>query len=329
MGCKPKIKDDTVASIHTDPNNANVELSAAERHKILVEWNDTQTDYPRDKCIHQLFEAQVERAPDAMAVVFEGQQLTYQELNRRANRLAHHLQSLGVKPETLVGICVERSLEMIVGLLAILKAGGAYVPLDPSYPKERIAFMLADAEVGLLLTQERLVGELPEHRARIVGLDADWEDFPEENPVSGVGPENLAYVIYTSGSTGKPKGVVVRQQSVVNVIDWVNKTFQVSASDRILLVTSLSFDLSVYDIFGLLAAGGSIHVASASVLKNPEQLLDVLYTQPITFWDSAPAVFQQLVPFFPSARAMTHHLRRLPEKNISDCAVILSGFKAQ
>ncbi|RKZ77561.1 MAG: non-ribosomal peptide synthetase, partial [Candidatus Parabeggiatoa sp. nov. 1] len=156
-------------TIHTD--NPNTELSAAERHKLLVEWNNTQTDYPKDKCIHQFFEEQVQRTPNAIAVVFEDQQLTYHELNRRANQLAQHLQSLGVKPEVLVGICVERSLEMIVGLLAILKAGGAYVPLDPTYPKERLAFMLADAQVPVLLTQKRLVEGLPEHQAQIVCLE--------------------------------------------------------------------------------------------------------------------------------------------------------------
>nr|VFK41503.1 MAG: AMP-binding enzyme [Candidatus Kentron sp. TC] len=205
--------------------HSNIELSAAERHEILVEWNDTRTDYPKDKCIHQLFEEQVERTPDAIAVVFGGQRLTYQALNRRANRLARHLQSFGVEPEVLVGICVERSLEMIVGLLAILKAGGAYVPLNPSYPKERIAFMPADAEVGLFLTQERLVGGLPEHRARIVGLDADWEDFSEENPVSQVSPESLAYVIHTSASTGRSKGVLIPHRGVVNLVSWHREAF--------------------------------------------------------------------------------------------------------
>jgi len=158
-------------------NNSNIELSATERHKILVEWNNTQTDYPKDKCIHQLFEEQVERTPNAIAVVFEDQQLTYHELNCRANQLAHHLQSLGVKPEVLVGICVERSLEMVIGLLGILKAGGAYVPLDPSYPKERLAFMLADAQVPILLTQAKLVDGLLEHQAQIVCLETSLENL--------------------------------------------------------------------------------------------------------------------------------------------------------
>jgi aspartate racemase len=182
-------------------------LTEAERQTLLVEWNETQTDYPKDLCIHQLFETQVERTPDAVAVVFEDQQLTYQELNARANRIAHHLQSLGVGPEVLVGICMERSLEMVVGLLGILKAGGAYVPLDPAYPQERLALMLSDTQAPVLLTQQRLVAQLPQQVTKVVCLDADWETIAQsrqENPVSGVRADNLAYVIYTSGSTGRP-----------------------------------------------------------------------------------------------------------------------------
>jgi aspartate racemase len=159
-------------------------LTAAEQHQLLVEWNKTTKEYPQDKCIHQLFEAQVEQAPNAVAVVFEGEQLTYRELNARANQLAHYLQVLGVGPEVLVGICVERSLEMLVGLLGILKAGGAYVPLDPMYPLERLAFMLEDASVSVLLTQARLVESLPQHQAPVVCLDGDWEliaQYGEEN----------------------------------------------------------------------------------------------------------------------------------------------------
>src|SRR3712207_2358451 len=187
-------------------------LTEAERHQLLVEWNDTQTKYPEDVCIHQLFEAQVERTPDAVAVVFEDERLSYQQLNEKANQLAHHLQALGVGPEVLVGVCMERSLEMVVGLLGILKAGGAYVPLDPSYPKERLAFMLEDSQASVLLSQQRLLEDLPEHESRVVCLDSAWEGSiqdQEVNPASGATAENLAYVIYTSGSTGKPKGVQI------------------------------------------------------------------------------------------------------------------------
>lgn len=156
-------------------------LTETERHKLLVEWNNTTSNYPRDKCIHQLFEATVERVPEAVAVVFEGEQLTYGELNARANHLAHYLQALGVGPEVLAGICVERSLEMVVGLLGILKAGGAYVPLDPAYPKECLAFMLEDSSVPVLLTSAQQQKKLPQHSARVVCLDSDWSEIAQKS----------------------------------------------------------------------------------------------------------------------------------------------------
>ncbi|MGE5305217.1 MAG: condensation domain-containing protein, partial [Alphaproteobacteria bacterium] len=186
-------------------------LTEAERRQLLIEWNDTEREYPRDRCVHELFEAQVERSPDAVAVVFEDKQLTYRELNARANQVAHYLIKLGVGPETLVGICMERSLEMVVGLLGILKAGGAYVPLDPAYPKERLEFMLQDAQVQVLLTQQSLSLDLrTDPRTQLLCLDRDWATVAEQqatNPHNKATPENLAYVIYTSGSTGLPKGV--------------------------------------------------------------------------------------------------------------------------
>ncbi|MFN7557105.1 MupA/Atu3671 family FMN-dependent luciferase-like monooxygenase, partial [Microcystis sp.] len=196
-------------------------LSPAERQQLLVDWNDTKTDYPQDLCIHQLFEAQVERTPDAIAVVFENQHLTYTELNCRANQLAHYLQTLGVGPEVLVGILVERSLEMIVGLLGILKAGGAYVPLDPDYPPERLQFMLEDCEATVLLTQSKLKDKLSLADAlqsdQVLYLDEDkFTQYPIYNPTVQNKPNNLAYVIYTSGSTGQPKGVMIEHQSLVN-----------------------------------------------------------------------------------------------------------------
>ncbi|HEY9599838.1 MAG TPA: AMP-binding protein, partial [Cyanophyceae cyanobacterium] len=185
-------------------------LTAAERHQLLIEWNQTETDYPKDKCIHQLFEEQVEKTPDAVAVVLGEQQLTYRELNCRANQLAHYLQKLGVKPEVLVGICADQSLEMVIGLLGILKAGGAYVPLDPAYPSDRLTFMLEDAKVSVLLTQHSLIEKLPNHQGITVCLDTDWKTIEresQENSPNRGDSQNLAYVIYTSGSTGQPKGV--------------------------------------------------------------------------------------------------------------------------
>ena len=201
-----------LVSMVTQPEERHEEvclLSQADRQLLLVEWNDTESEYPRDKCIHQLFEEQVEKNPNAIAVTFERQQLTYRELNQKANQLAHHLLSLGVKAETLVGICVERSLEMVIGLLGILKAGGAYVPLDPNYPAERLIYMLDDAQVSILLTQSSLVQSLPQHSAQVVCLDSDWVSIKQQstaNYQAEIDTANLVYVIYTSGSTGNPKG---------------------------------------------------------------------------------------------------------------------------
>lgn len=194
-------------------------LTLAEKQHLLSTWTANHTQYSPNQCLHELFEQQVVKTPHAVAVEFESQQLTYQELNQRANQLGHQLQSMGVGPEVLVGICVERSLEMLVGLLGILKAGGAYVPLDPDYPQERLAYSLNDSQVSVLLTQHKLLASLPESQAKVVCLDSDLDRIHEqsqENPNSGVTPDNLAYVIYTSGSTGNPKGVLVRHQNVAS-----------------------------------------------------------------------------------------------------------------
>ena len=260
-------------------------LTEAERHQLLVEWNDTFADYPQNKCIHHLFEAQVERTPDAVAVVFEDKQLTYCELNRRANQLAHHLQALGIEPEVLVGLCVERSLEMVVGLLGILKAGGAYVPLDPAYPQERLAFMLSDSQVSVLLTQEKLVAGLPEQKARVVCLDRDWgviAQKSEENPVSGVKPENLAYVIYTSGSTGKPKGAMNTHGGIGNRLLWMQDAYRLTSADRVLQKTPFSFDVSVWEFFWPLLTGAGLVVAQPGGHHDSAYLVKVIAQQKIT-----------------------------------------------
>ena len=293
-------------------------LTEAERHQLLVEWNDTRTHH-EDVCLHQLFEAQVERTPDAVAVVFEHQRMTYQELNTRANQLAHHLQTLGVGAEVLVGICIERSFEMIVGLLGILKAGGAYVPLDPKYPKERLADLLSDSHMPLLLTQQKLMTVLPEHEARVVCLDTEWgviAQESQENPVSSVEPENLAYVIYTSGSTGKPKGVVIEHRGAVNTIIDINQRFNVGCEDRVLAVCSLNFDLSVYDVFGLLACGGAIIIPEPSTAPNPAHWLELMVREQVTLWNSAPPVMQLFMGY------VAHHSDiSLPSLRV----VLLSG----
>ncbi|MDF0552096.1 non-ribosomal peptide synthetase [Kamptonema sp. UHCC 0994] len=254
----------------------------------------------QDKCIHQLFEFQVKRSPDAIAVIFEGKQLTYQELNSQANQLAHYLKTLGVGPEVLVAACVERSLEMVVGLLGILKAGGAYVPLDPNYPVNRLAFMLEHSQTPVLLTQKHLVDSLPEHQAHVICLDGNSEiidRFSKENPDSEVTPDNLAYVIYTSGSTGQPKGVAIAHSGAVNTLLDINDRFEVGAGDRVLALSSLSFDLSVYDIFGLLAAGGTVVIPKVSATPDPADWVEAIARSQVTIWNSAPALMQMLVDY--------------------------------
>ncbi|HVF92666.1 MAG TPA: MupA/Atu3671 family FMN-dependent luciferase-like monooxygenase [Blastocatellia bacterium] len=240
-------------------------LTDTERRRLLVECNDTLRAYPRNSCIHQLFEDQAARTPDQAAVVFEGRQLSYRELNRRANHLAHYLRGLGAGPEVVVGICMERSPEMIVGLLGILKAGAAYLPLDPHYPKARLGFMLEDAGVPLIVTQERLAPDLSVVGARIICLDSDWEKIAREeegNPVGGATAENLAYVIYTSGSTGAPKGVMIAHRNVVNFFTGMDESIGCGETDALLAATSISFDISVLELFWTLTRGARVILLS-------------------------------------------------------------------
>ncbi len=241
-------------------------LTEAERQQFVA-WNDTAVDYPQDLCIHQLFEAQVEKTPEAVAVVCEDRQLTYRELNARSNRLARYLQTLGVKPEVLVGICLERSLDMVIGLFGILKAGGAYLPLDPDYPAARLAFMLEDAQVPVLLTRSDLKEKLPEIQARMVCLDVEAEALSQLNPenlVAGVKPENLAYVIYTSGSTGKPKGTQIIHQGLTNYLSWSLEYYQVAKESGAPVHSPLGFDATITSLFLPLLAGQRIVLLSAS-----------------------------------------------------------------
>ncbi|PSB51012.1 non-ribosomal peptide synthetase [filamentous cyanobacterium Phorm 6] len=275
-------------------------LTAIEQSKLLVEWNQTQQDYPHNLCIHQLFEAQVEQTPDAIAVILKEEYLTYRELNAKANQLAHHLQTLGVKPETLVAICVERSLEMIVGLLGILKAGGAYVPLDAAYPSERLAFMLEDSAVPVLLTQQRLVDRLAQHEAQVVCLDTQWEaiaQHSEENTACGVNADNLAYVIYTSGSTGKPKGVTIQHRSLVNYITAVNIEYEIEKCDRILQFSSISFDVSAEEIYTSLTSGATLILRTDSMLDSIEGFLQKCKNWEITVMALPTAYWHELTAF--------------------------------
>jgi amino acid adenylation domain-containing protein len=243
-------------------------LTETERQRLLVEWNDTQADYPQDWCLHQLFEAQVEQTPDAIALVFENQQLTYRELNQHANQLANHLQNLGVGPEVLVGICVERSLEMVVGLLGILKAGGAYVPLDPNHPKERLAFILRDTQTPVLLTQQKLLSNLPDDCDSYLLLDTDSEKISWEstqNPISQVTSENLAYIIYTSGSTGQPKGTLIPHRGLVNYLTWCTQAYAVEQGTGSVVHSPLTFDLTITGLFSPLLVGRQVELVPEDI----------------------------------------------------------------
>jgi amino acid adenylation domain-containing protein len=275
-------------------------LTPADRHQLLVEWNNTRAEYPQDKCIHQLFEEQVRLTPDAIAVVFEGEQLTYRELNAKANQLAHYLQSLGVGPEVLVGICVERSFEMIVGILGILKAGGAYVPIDPNYPSDRLAFMLEDSSVPVLLTQQKLVEKLPPNSAHVITLDSDWEEiaaYSEKNPSRGVKPENLAYVIYTSGSTGKPKGVLIEHRSLVNYTIVASAEYGIQERDHILQFSSISFDVSAEEIYTSLISGATLVLRTDTMLDSVEVFLQKCSNWEITVMALPTAYWHELTIF--------------------------------
>ncbi|OKH41541.1 hypothetical protein NIES2101_34185 [Calothrix sp. HK-06] len=245
--------------------------------------------------MHQWFEAQVKEKPDAVAVIFEDKQLTYRELNHRANQLAHYLQSLGVKPESLVGICMERSLEIVVGLLAILKAGGAYVPLDPAYPKERIAFIAEETQVAILLTQKHLVNELPQLNSRLVCIDTEWQTIAresEKNPVSEVTPETLAYVIYTSGSTGKPKGVEIPHGNISHYVQAMSKALQIDSKDIYLHTASFSFSSSVRQLMIALSQGATVVIATAERIGKPLALFELIKQHHITIIDLVPSYWR-------------------------------------
>ncbi|MEW6737661.1 MAG: amino acid adenylation domain-containing protein, partial [Acidobacteriota bacterium] len=272
-------------------------LSETERHQLLVEWNDTAVDYPQDKCIHQLFEEQVERTPDAIALVYEQEQLTYQQLNQRANQLAHYLRREGVGPEVLVGICLERCIDMVVSILAVLKAGGAYLPIDPHYPAERIAYMLSDSQAHLLLRQEQIVGLKPGER---IGqrMDSVWQVIEQEqsgNPKVELNADNLAYVIYTSGSTGEPKGVMVTHQAIGNHMRWMQTTFGFIASDRVLQKTPFSFDASVWEFYAPLLVGGQLVLAEPESHKDVAYIANTISRQEITIVQFVPSLLQMLI----------------------------------
>ncbi len=289
--------------IVTDPYQTISELpllTQKEQHQLLVEWNNTKTNYPDRICIHQLFEQQVKRTPEAIAIVFGKQRVTYQQLNADSNQLARYLQKLGVKPEVLVAICLERSIEMVVGLLGILKAGGAYVPIDPKYPQERIAYMLEDSQVSVLLTQDSLIENLPMHPVHTIALDTDWgkiaqnSDEPhgcaERNLGLQVNLENLAYVIYTSGSTGKPKGAMNTHRGICNRLLWMRDAYNFTSQDVVMQKTPFSFDVSVWEFFVPLIVGASLVVAKPEGHYDNCYLVDTINNEKITALHFVPSM---------------------------------------
>ncbi len=307
-------------------------LTEAERLTLLVEWNDTQASYPKNLCIHQLFEAQVERSPEAIAVVCEEQQLTYRQLWARANQLAHYLRALGVGPEVVVAICTPRSVEMVVGLLGILKAGGAYLPLDPEYPVERLALMLEDAVVPVLLTLEHLVEGLPTTWAQVISLDSDWESIAqhsEANPPQSTTPDNLAYVIYTSGSTGRPKGVEIQHRGLVNLVNWHQRVYNVMPIDRATQLAAPAFDASVWELWPYLTLGASIHILRAQTRSvSPSKLWEWLAQSAITIcFLPTPLAEAMLAIEWPQDLALRalltggDKLHRVPQKALPFCFV--------
>ena len=299
-----------VEALQSSPEMQVLELSVlpeAERHQQLIEWNDTQTDYPQDKCIHELFEEQAEQHPDNIALIFEDEELTYKALNERANQVAHYLIAQGVKPDTLVGLCVERSLEMVIGLIGILKAGGAYVPIDPDYPEERIRYMLEDSGVNILLSQSYLCERLPVSTQRVVYLDSDEDGEGQAGIISSQSSENipkdrialnsqhLAYVIYTSGSTGRPKGVMTEHKALLNRIDWMQGKYPLAHQDKVLQKTPFSFDVSVWELTWPFIAGAGLLIAKPQGHKDTNYLIHLIKQYKITVLHFVPSMLSQMV----------------------------------
>jgi amino acid adenylation domain-containing protein len=288
-------------------------LPESEREEVIEGFNATAVIYPQDKLLHGLFEEQVGRTPDAVAVVYEGQSLSYAELNARANQLARYLKAQGVGPERTVGICVERSLEMVVGLLGILKSGGAYVPLDPSYPAERLQYMLSDAAPRVLLTQERLRERLPQTDARVIALDEHWSEIARRGAQNldepGLTAHHLAYVIYTSGSTGRPKGAMNEHRAVVNRIQWMQDAYRMSPEDRVLQKTPFSFDVSVWEFFWTLMSGARLIVARPDGHKDPAYLRKLIEESGVTRLHFVPSMLQSFLDQYqPGECASLRHI---------------------
>jgi amino acid adenylation domain-containing protein len=286
--------------IITNPDHgvADLSLLTTAEQQMLHGWNATAVPLPDELCVHTLFEAQVARTPDAVALIYEDQQLSYSKLNARANQLAHYLRAVGVGPDTRVALCIERSPDLAVGVLGILKAGGAYVPLDPSYPQERLHWMLADTQAPVLLTQTALTAQLPSGNAHLICLDRDWPTISAataDNPAGGVLPDHLAYVIYTSGSTGKPKGVAVSHRAIGNRLLWSQTVDPLSADDRVLQVASMSFDIAFWELVGPLLHGAAVVLARPDANQDSGYLVDLLARERITVAHLVPSVIDVLL----------------------------------
>ena len=266
-------------------HNAGTPLLTESEQQQLDAWNATQRNYPRDACVPHLVAGQAAITPGAVALVAGNQRLTYRELNQRANQLAHYLQTLGVGPNVLVGLCVERSLDMVVGLLGILKAGGAYVPLDPSYPPDRLAFMMEDSKAPVLVTQQHLVSRLPAQQAQVICLDTDATVLARQSttdPISAITADDLVYIIYTSGSTGRPKGVQITHGSLLNLVYWHQRVFAVTAADRATQLTSPAFDATGWELWPYLAIGASVYLLDEDSRVAPALCRDWLVDHAIT-----------------------------------------------
>jgi amino acid adenylation domain-containing protein len=290
-----------VQALEEAPQTPALALSVmpqSERQQVLESFNATDVRYPQGKLLHELFEEQVKRTPRALAVVCEDQSLTYSELNERSNQLARYLIAQGVCPDQLVGICVERSVEMVVGLLGILKSGGAYVPLDPGYPSERLTYMLGNAAPKVLLVQERLLGIVPQTHATVIALDRDWGAIAQQPSgdldahALGLQSHHLAYVIYTSGSTGNPKGAMNEHRGVVNRLQWMQEQYQLGSEDRVLQKTPFSFDVSVWEFFWTLLSGARLVMARPEGHKDPSYLRGLIEASGVTTLHFVPSMLQ-------------------------------------
>lgn len=296
-------------------------LSAAEQQLQLVEWNQTEADYPH-ACLHQLFESQVNRSPAAVAVVSGTEHVTYDEINRRANQLAHRLRRLGVGPEVPVAVCLDRSVDLIVSLYGILKAGGVYLPLDPSNPAERLNFMLEDAATPVLISQLNLISQLAEGKAQAINLDTDWRELAAEddrNPVNPTTPDTLSYIIYTSGSTGVPKGVSISQRSVMNYVNWFRTEMALTPGDRLLQFAAPGFDVSLEEIFSTLTSGATLVLRTEEMLSSGKAFFEICAAEGVSVLNIPTQYWHEL------ARDLAERPQGLPA---SVRLVILGGEQA-